>query len=64
MNEIVKEYNIDTMPMTDEMKYIKWPKIGKVVTEMISVILGSAVIAMLIAAGDEIGRVLLHILFA
>lgn len=64
MKETVKEYDIDKMPMTDEMKYIKWPKAGKVATEMISVILGSAVIAMLIAAGDEIGIALLHILFA
>lgn len=45
--------------ITPEMKYIKWPKKGKVTREMVSVLLSSIAVSMLIAAGDQTGMHLL-----
>lgn len=42
-----------------QMKYIKWPAPGKAVSEMFIVIAVSAAMAMLIAAGDELGMAIM-----
>ncbi len=54
--------DINDIEMTKEMKYIKWPKKKKVFGEMLSVLIGTLVLVMLIAAGDEIGLLLLNML--
>ena len=57
------ENNENTLDINDkEMKYIKWPKKKKVFGEMLSVLIGTLVLVMLIAAGDEIGLLLLNML--
>ncbi len=52
--------DINDIKMTKEMKYIKWPKKKKVICEMFSVLIGTIVITMLIALGDEIGIFILN----
>lgn len=55
-----QEFNEKEKPeITPEMKYIKWPKKGKVTREMVSVLLSSIAVSMLIAAGDQTGMHLL-----
>lgn len=54
--------DINDIEMTKEMKYIKWPKKKKIFGEMLSVLIGTLVLVMLIAAGDEIGLLLLNML--
>lgn len=54
--------DINDIEMTKEMKYIKWPKKKKVFGEMLSVLIGTLVLVILIAAGDEIGLLLLNML--
>lgn len=55
-----QEFNKKEKPeITPEMKYIKWPKKGKVTREMVSVLLSSIAVSMLIAAGDQTGMHLL-----
>lgn len=43
-----------------QMQYIKWPTPGKTVSEMFVVIVVSAAMAMLIAAGDELGMAIIN----
>lgn len=54
--------NLDTMDfeMTKEMKYIKWPSKKKVFAEALSVIAGTAIFTVIIAAGDEVGALLVN----
>lgn len=56
-----EEKDINDVEMTPEMKYIKWPKFGKAVSELASVVLGTVVIAMFIAASDEIGKMIIRL---
>lgn len=48
--------------MTKEMKYIKWPSKAKALTEAVSIIVGVCMLMILIAAGDEVGGLLMHCL--
>ena len=43
------------------MKYIKWPGNVTVMKELMSVVVASAVLAMLIAAGDQLGMAIVNL---
>ena len=47
--------------MTPDMKYIKWPGNVTVMKELMSVVVASAVLAMLIAAGDQLGMAIVNL---
>lgn len=57
-----KEEELDeSKKMTPDMKYIKWPSNVTVMKELLSVVVASAVLAMLIAAGDQLGMVIVNL---
>lgn len=50
----------ETHDITPDMKYIKWPSKKKVLSELVSVAVASLVVAMIIAAGDNIGMIIVN----
>ena len=56
-----KEELVESKKMTPDMKYIKWPSNVTVMKELLSVVVASAVLAMLIAAGDQLGMVIVNL---
>lgn len=56
-----KEELDESKKMTPDMKYIKWPSNVTVMKELLSVVVASAVLAMLIAAGDQLGMVIVNL---
>lgn len=59
--EFKKEELDESKKMTPDMKYIKWPSNVTVMKELLSVVVASAVLAMLIAAGDQLGMVIVNL---
>lgn len=59
--EFKKEELDESKKMTPDMKYIKWPSNATVMKELLSVVVASAVLAMLIAAGDQLGMVIVNL---
>lgn len=59
--EFKKEELDEFKKMTPDMKYIKWPSNVTVMKELLSVVVASAVLAMLIAAGDQLGMVIVNL---
>lgn len=59
--EFKKEELDESKKMTPDMKYIKWPSNVTVMKELLSVVVASAVLAMLIAVGDQLGMVIVNL---
>ena len=59
--EFKKEELDESKKMTPDMKDIKWPSNVTVMKELLSVVVASAVLAMLIAAGDQLGMVIVNL---
>lgn len=59
--EFKKEELDESKKMTPDMKYIKWPGNVTVMKELMSVVVASAVLAMLIAAGDQLGMAIVNL---
>lgn len=59
INSKEQEDCLDISAMTDEMKYIKWPSFKAVMSDLASVIILSAIIVMILTAGDSLGSFLI-----
>lgn len=58
-SENVVYQSVNDFPMTDEMKYIKWPTPLEALQKFFAIALGSVIVCMLIAATDDIGKMII-----